>query len=258
MFNGGDAPRSLAGLSVQYASATGTGTFGASGLVALPAVDLAPGGYLLVGMTPGATGAPLPAPDATGTIAMAAAAGKVALVTGTTPLPCNGGSDAVRRRRAGRASSTSSATAPPTSSRRRPPRPCPTRPPRQRTAAARCADTDDNSADFVAVAPAPHNTASPAEPCDGPPVNTPPSVTPNPFPIQHTAGTTAGYPVVATDDVAVTDVTVEGALPAGITVDTGTRRAVAHDHGDGRRHRRRPATTPSPSRSPTAPAPPPR
>src|SRR5688572_20505596 len=46
VFNGGDAPRSLAGLSVQYASATGTGTFGASGLVALPAVDLAPGGYL--------------------------------------------------------------------------------------------------------------------------------------------------------------------------------------------------------------------
>ena len=68
IFNGGDAPRSLGGLSVQYASATGTGTFGASGLVALPAVDLAPGGYLLVGMTPGATGSPLPTPDATGTI----------------------------------------------------------------------------------------------------------------------------------------------------------------------------------------------
>jgi uncharacterized protein len=221
LFNGGDTARSLGGLSVQYASATGTGNLGASGLVALPAVDLPPGGSLLVGMTPGATGAPLPTPDATGTIAMAAAAGKVALVTGTTPLPCNGGStpcgpddlarivDLVGY---GTANFFETAPAPTLSNTTA----------AQRTAAARCADTDNNSVDFVAVAPAPHNSASPAEPCDGPPVNTPPSVSPNPFPIQHTAGTTAGYPVVATDDVAVTDVTVDGALPAGITVDTGT------------------------------------
>ena len=221
VFNGGDAPRSLAGLSVQYASATGTGTFGASGLVALPAVDLAPGGYLLVGMTAGATGSPLPAPDATGTIAMSGTAGKVALVTGTAALPCNGGSDPCTADELaaivdlvgyGTANFFETAPAPGLSNTTA----------AQRTAAARCADSDDNSADFVAVAPAPRNTASPAEPCGGPPVNTPPSVTPNPFPIQHTAGTTAGYPVVATDDVAVTDVAVDGALPAGITVDAGT------------------------------------
>ncbi len=221
VFNGGDSARSLAGLSVQYASATGTGTFGSPGLVALPAVDLPPGGYLLVGMTAGATGSPLPTPDATGTIAMSGTAGKVALVNGTAALPCNGGSDPCTADELaaivdlvgyGTANFFETAPAPGLSNTTA----------AQRTATARCADSDDNSADFVAVAPAPHNTASPAEPCGGPPVNTPPSVTPNPFPIQHTAGTTAGYPVVATDDVAVTDVAVDGALPAGITVDAGT------------------------------------
>jgi predicted extracellular nuclease len=220
VFNGGDAPRSLAGLSVQYASATGTGTFGAAGLVALPAVDLAPGGYLLVGMTPGATGSPLPAPDATGTIAMSGTAGKVALVTGTAPLPCNGGSDPCTADELaaivdlvgyGGANFFEGAPAPLLSNTTA----------AQRTAAARCTDTDVNATDFAAVAPAPHTTASALEPCGGPPVNTPPTASPNPFPIQHTAGTTAGYPIVATDDVAVTDV-VAGPLPAGVTVDTGT------------------------------------
>ena len=144
-------------------------------------------------------------------------------------------------------SSTSSATARPTSSRRRPPRACPTPPPRSAPPPPG-APTATTTAPTSSPSPRPpHNTASPAEPCGGPPVNTPPSVTPNPFPIQHTAGTTAGYPVVATDDVAVTDVAVDGALPAGITVDAGTPGAVTHDHRDGRRHRRRRRLRRSPS-----------
>ena len=52
LFNRGTAPAALDGMSVQYASATGTGNFGATGaLVALPAVDVPAGGRFLVGMT---------------------------------------------------------------------------------------------------------------------------------------------------------------------------------------------------------------
>ena len=222
LFNGGDVPRSVAGLSVQYASATGTGTFGASGLVALPDLTLPPGGYLLVGMAPGATGSPLPAPDANGSIAMSATAGKLALVTGTAALPCNGGSDPCTPGETaaivdlvgyGTANYFETTPAPVLSNTTA----------AQRTAAARCTDTDDNGADFAAVAPQPHTTASPAEPCDAePPADTPPVVTSSPFPVQHTAGTTAAYPIVVTDDVSVTGVSVGGTLPAGMTVDPGT------------------------------------
>ena len=97
IYNGGPAPISLAGLSLQYTSATGTGNFGASaGLrTELPAVNLAPGGYFLVQeATNNATvGTPLPTPDhidSDGPIQMSATGGKVALVTGTDSLGCNG------------------------------------------------------------------------------------------------------------------------------------------------------------------------
>src|SRR5688572_15264112 len=50
IYNGGAAPISLAGLSLQYASTCGSGNFGAnSGLhTQLPPVSVAPGGYFLV------------------------------------------------------------------------------------------------------------------------------------------------------------------------------------------------------------------
>src|SRR5512135_2676220 len=66
LFNRGSAAVSLDGLSVQYASATGTGNFGASSsqLAALPAVTLQPGQYFLVQLAAGTgAGAALPAPD---------------------------------------------------------------------------------------------------------------------------------------------------------------------------------------------------
>src|SRR5690606_4028734 len=52
LFNRGSDPVPLSGLSLQYASATGTGNFGAgsSQLVVLPAVTLEPGRYFLVGL----------------------------------------------------------------------------------------------------------------------------------------------------------------------------------------------------------------
>src|SRR6185437_14753594 len=86
LFNRGSSAVSLAGWSVQYASAAGN-TWQRTNLTA---ITLQPGQYYLVqeavGATPGPP--PLPAPDATGTIAMAAGSGKVALVTNITNLTC--------------------------------------------------------------------------------------------------------------------------------------------------------------------------
>lgn len=50
VFNRGSSAQSLAGLSLQYASAAGTGAFGVStsALTQLPAVDVPAGGYFLV------------------------------------------------------------------------------------------------------------------------------------------------------------------------------------------------------------------
>src|ERR687896_1253622 len=97
LFNRGQADAPLAGKSIQYASATGTGNFGAnaSQLTELPNETLRPGEYLLVqeATNDPTVGNPLFANFTDPTpIAMAAGAGKVALVTGTASLGCNGGS----------------------------------------------------------------------------------------------------------------------------------------------------------------------
>jgi hypothetical protein len=82
--NPGVVAVSLAGMSVQYASATGTSW----APTALPATMSVPaGGFVLVQEGQGAGGTVnLPPPDATGTIAMSGTAGKVALVSSTTAL----------------------------------------------------------------------------------------------------------------------------------------------------------------------------
>ena len=88
-----DAAVSVDGWSVQYASATGMGNFGATTTqITELSGTIAPHGYLLVQEAGGATGSPLPTPDVTDAtpIAMAAGAGKVALVNTVTPLGCNG------------------------------------------------------------------------------------------------------------------------------------------------------------------------
>ena len=89
LFNRSTEPLSLAGWSVQYASTAGVFSqkTDLSGTIAA-------GGYLLVQEAAGTGGAvSLPTPDATGAIAMAAGAGKVALVRNTALLNC--GSTAV-------------------------------------------------------------------------------------------------------------------------------------------------------------------
>src|SRR5512142_3341693 len=83
LFNRGTSTVSLDGWSLQYASATGTGNFGANNGQLTPlSGSLAPGQYLLVQEGAGsAVIAPLPTPDVTDTtpINVSSSGGKVAL-----------------------------------------------------------------------------------------------------------------------------------------------------------------------------------
>jgi uncharacterized protein len=161
LFNRGTAPVVLDGLSLQYASATGTGNFGAnsSQLTELTGT-IQPNRYFLVQQSGGTVGAALPAPDQVDAtpINMSGTAGKVALVTGPTTLGCNGGStlcnDTQRARIVdlvgyGNANFYEGDGAAPTLS--------------NSTSAQRdrggCEDTDDNFADFAAPPTAPRNSS---------------------------------------------------------------------------------------------------
>ncbi len=82
LYNAGAADVGLSGWSVQYASAAGS-TWQVTNLTG----TLASGARYLIQEAAGAGGTtPLPNPDATGSIAMSATAGKVALVTNQTAL----------------------------------------------------------------------------------------------------------------------------------------------------------------------------
>ncbi|MEI2691165.1 MAG: lamin tail domain-containing protein [Anaerolineae bacterium] len=83
IFNAGASTISLAGYSVQYSSATGTGAWQVTNLSG----SIASGQYYLIQQAQGAGGStPLPTPDAIGAIAMAGGGGKAALVSSTTAL----------------------------------------------------------------------------------------------------------------------------------------------------------------------------
>ncbi|MGY1410491.1 Calx-beta domain-containing protein [Luteimonas sp. A611] len=168
LFNRGSEAVPLSGLSLQYASATGTGNLGAGSgqIVVLPAVTLQPGRYFLVGLAGGANGGPLPAPDATGTINMSGSAGKVALVDSPSSLGCNGGSTPCTPAQlalildlvgfGGANFFEGAGTAPALNNA---------------SAAFRadngCVDSNHNAADFGSAAPAPRNGATPPAPCGG-------------------------------------------------------------------------------------------
>jgi predicted extracellular nuclease len=173
LFNRGTTTVLLDGWSIQYASATGTGNFGSTTTQITPlSGSLASGQYLLVQeASNAAVGSPLPTPDVTDAtpIAMAAGAGKVALVNTTTPLGCNGGSTACSPAAlativdlVGYGTGASGAnffegTGPaPTISATL----------ADFRNAAGCSDTDNNAADFTTATPAPRNTATPQHTCD--------------------------------------------------------------------------------------------
>ena len=164
LFNRGSSVVSLTGMTLQYASAAGTGLFSAN--VTALSGNLQPGQYFLVQQASGATGAVLPTPDATGTTAMSATDGKVALVNAATGLGCNGGStpcnpgqlalikDLVGYGAANFYEGTAA------------PRPSAT------TALIRnsagCTETDTNGSDFTATTPNPRNTATAVNSCNAP------------------------------------------------------------------------------------------
>lgn len=167
LFNRGTTTVSLSGMSVQYASATGTGNFGGNPVTLLSG-NLAPGQYYLVQQSSGgANGVLLPTPDVTGTVNMSGTAGKVALVASTTGLGCNGsvGQPCSAAQLAlikdlvgyGNANFYETAAAPTLSNT---------------TAALRlangCTETDNNASDFASSTPTPRNTASSLNPCVAP------------------------------------------------------------------------------------------
>ena len=197
IFNPTQGPVSLSGWSVQYASSTGSSWQ----TTPLPSITLQPGQYALIEESQGAAGTiPLPNPDAIGTIAMSATAGKVALVSGTSALtgscPTNdpGLEDFV-----GFGSAANCSLGSPTVTLS------------NTTAAIRtnaCVDTNNNGADFKALAPSPHNTASAPAACAPSTISAPPTVTGLAMP----ASTFGGDPILLTATV------VPGTLPASTEI----------------------------------------
>jgi len=164
LFNAGTTPVTLTGWSIQYASATGT-----SWQVTNLTGTIQPGAYYLVQQAQGSGGtANLPTPDASGSIAMSATNGKVALALTQTALsgscPTTGVADFVGF--GSTANCFEGAAATPTLS--------------NTTAAFRgtngCADTDQNGDDFTTGTPAPRNSSTATIVCPPPPPPPPATV----------------------------------------------------------------------------------
>lgn len=150
LFNRGTTTVTLTGWSVQYTSATGSGTWQVTPLSG----SIAPGRYHLVQQAAGSGGtASLPSPDTTGTIAMGAASGKVALLTSTAAVTgaCPAGAALVDLVGYGSTQCFEGLTGP-------------TPPTGNATAALRkrggCFDSNDNAGDFLVGSPAPRNSST--------------------------------------------------------------------------------------------------
>ena len=149
IFNAGSTPVNLAGWSIQYASATASTWSGTP----LTSITLSPGQRYLIQQGGGSNGAALPTPDVSGPIAMAAGAGKVALVKSTTGLTgaCPNDPNIVDFVGYGNTANCFRGTGPaPAAS--------------NTNAATRagngCTDTRNNAADFILAPPNPRNTAA--------------------------------------------------------------------------------------------------
>ncbi len=197
LYNRGTSTVSVAGWSVQYASSSGT-TWQAVTLSG----SIAPGKYYLVGLGGGSSGTTLPTPDASGSIAMSATTGKIALrnnataLTGSSPLGVSGVQDFVGF---GTANAFEGAKAPA---------------PSTTTAIFRtgggATDTNNNADDFTAAAPYPRISAS------GPAIT--PVITSAPT-AAGSAGTAFTYQITASN--VPTSYNAAG-LPGGLTVNTTT------------------------------------
>lgn len=196
LFNAGAADVAIGGWSVQYASSTGT-TWQRTDIPA--STVLHAGQYFLIQESAGTGGTvSLPTPDVSGTLALSATTGKIALVsslttlTGACPIPGNGVVDFIGF---GTPNCFEGAGAAPTLT--------------NTTAALRagngCTDTDNNAANFASGAPTPRNTASTFNPCVG---STPPTAT----------GAADPTSVVAGNPVTLTATVTPGSSPASTTI----------------------------------------
>jgi uncharacterized protein len=163
LFNPSTNPADLSGWSVQYTSSTGS-TWQVTALSG----TLQPGHYYLVQEGGGANGANLPAPDATGAIAMSSTAGKVLLVRTTTAQTGSCPSGTMIRDLVGYGAAADcfegSGPAPVSGT------------PATRSTVrllSGCAENDNNAADFTTDAVSPRNTGSAPTDCSVPPPTAP-------------------------------------------------------------------------------------
>ena len=153
IYNAGTNTVSLSGYSIQFASSTGTSwsVINLSGNIQAKA-------YFLIASTAGTTGASIPTADVTGALSLAAAAGKVALVSNTTALSGGnpvGGANVVDLVGFGTGTTGYEGTGPATA-------------PSTTNATFRKnngeTDSNDNAADFTAAAANPRNSATAGNP----------------------------------------------------------------------------------------------
>ncbi len=165
LFNRGAGPVAVDGWTLQYASASSTSWQSTALAGAIPAG----GRYLVQLASGGATGAGLPAADATGTSNLAVTGGKVALVNGATALSCGASAGSCSAAPGmedlvgygGAADYEGSGAAPAGNATNAIVR-----------AGGGCTDTDDNAADFATAAPDPQNSSAAASMCSvSPPPN---------------------------------------------------------------------------------------
>lgn len=151
LLNTGDTAQDLSGWSVQYASSTGT-TWQVTPLSG----SILPGRYYLVKEAVGAGGtAALPNPEVTGTIALSATAGKIALVSSATALSGSCPTGVIDLAGFG-AANCFEGTAP---------TPAPSNTLAALRAGNGCSDGNTNDADFSTGTPNPRNGSSPVAVC---------------------------------------------------------------------------------------------
>ena len=229
LFNSGNAAISLNGWSVQYAGATGTSWQ----VTNLTNVSLQPGQYYLVQEAAGTGGTTsLPTADATGSIAMASGAFKVAVVSSTTALTgaCPTGLiDYLSAASSGAGLCVEGSNGPAVSN---------TLADARNTAG--CTDTDNDGADFTAVDTTavayvgPRNTATTKNPCAGTPPTGTGNASPNTLDIGDTAlltiATTQGSPASAISSVTV-DLSAFGGSSTQSLFDNGSNGDITANDG---------------------------
>jgi uncharacterized repeat protein (TIGR01451 family) len=159
IYNRGTSTVDLAGWSVQYSSATGSGNWSVTPLCLTGSCLIRPGRYFLVQEDQGTGGTQdLPAPDASGTTPLTTAAGKVALSSSVTALSgaCPSNTNIADIVGYGGATNCFEGTGPASA-------------PGNTTAdfrkAGGCLDTKDNASDFFVGQANPRNSASPVGEC---------------------------------------------------------------------------------------------